>query len=169
MMRKAAMVCIIFIVGCLQTNSPIDISKFVSLKEGSVAPQFSFESTTGNIVSLQDYTNSGKPTIIITISPGCISCNKSLTHHALLYDDYSQKVEFIGFNVGGDDFGNLKEYVERKGFRGEYVNVDAKTIEEYGIVSTDIMYIIDSDGIVKDVTVTPRSQKAWKDVFERVA
>lgn len=167
-MKPAVIILVVLALGCLETNTPIDIAEFVSLKEGSIAPDFSFRSTSGETVSLSKNLEDDKSTIIITMSPGCISCNISLTHYSDLHDEYQKKISLVGFNVGGEEFGDLKDYVESKEFKGNYVNVDQKTIAEYGIVSTDIMYIIDTFGKVADVTETPRSKKSWTDILESI-
>lgn len=167
-MKPVVIILVILALGCLETNTPIDIAEFVSLKAGNIAPDFSFKSTSGETISLSKNLEDDRSTIIITMSPGCISCNISLTHYSALHDEYEDKVSVIGFNVGGEEFGDLKDYVESKAFKGNYVNVDQKTITEYGIVSTDIMYIIDTFGRVTDVTETPRSKESWTNILESI-
>lgn len=140
----------------------IDISKFVSLKAGSPAPDFSLQSISGRTISLKGENAAGKAVVIQTMAPGCSSCAASLKPLGSVYGKHSEQVAFIAFNVGAPDDEYLREYVKEQGFVGEFVTPDESTLKGYGILSTDILYIIAKDGNVKEVTVPPRTADGWE-------
>lgn len=146
----------------------IDISDFISLKAGSIAPDFEFRSINGGYVSMSKTLRSGKAVLIQTMAPGCISCAASLSKVPSVYDKYSSGTRFIGFNVGTPDDGYLEEYVDENGFVGDYVTPDAGTLKNYGIISTDILYVVGKDRVIKKVIVPPRSADEWEAIFKGV-
>lgn len=165
-MKKIILILAIIIVGCVETNTPFDIAEFVSLKTGSQAPEFSLTAISGREISLNNELDSKKSVIIMTMSPDCASCKESLTSHANVYPEYVDQVTFVGFDVGLEDIKSLKEYVEKNNFVGEYVSVNERIIEEYGIVSTSIMYIIGSNGLVREIKVAPKTEEEWLNALD---
>lgn len=156
----------------VQTSLPrsvgLDTARFISLKAGSQAPDFSLPSVSGKNISLKNEIFSAKPVVILTMAPGCASCTASLKPLSAIHDEYAGRIAFIGFNVGLPDMQYLKEYIAEQGFKGEYVSPDEDTLKNYGIISTDILYVIGRDGIVKQVRNSVMSEDAWIKVFEEV-
>jgi peroxiredoxin len=177
-LTSIAIISLIFLLGCVQRTQTktvqqsqipqIDIPNFISLKVGSAAPDFSLTAISGKIISLKEELSAGKPVLIQTMAPGCASCVASLKPLSTIYDGYSNKVSFIAFNVGAPDEEYLKEYVREHGFKGEFVTPRETILKAYGIMSTDLLYVIGKDGILKVVRNSPRSAEEWEKVFESV-
>ncbi len=74
-----------------------------------------------------------------------------------LYEDFKDKLEFIGINVGvNESLKKVRRYVKKKGLKFKIV-YDRHTLitRKFGVIGTPTHIIIDRRGVIRYIGATP--------------
>lgn len=117
---------------------------------GNPAPEWELEDLNGKQHKLADYR--GKTVVLEFWNRGCTICMASMPTLKRVVESYAgQPVEFIGMNTDADP-ANAKFVVENMGLTHTNLKA-ARVTDEYKLVFFPSLYVIDPEGIVREVHV----------------
>lgn len=123
------------------------ISSLQAAQVGEKAPSFKVEDVNGKIVDLSSFK--GKKAVwLVFWATWCPNCKEEIPALKKLYENYNDKVELIGVNVGvNDSVKRTKRYIEK--YELPYTVIFSNDIaKKYNIMGTPTQVVIDINGNV---------------------
>jgi peroxiredoxin len=124
----------------------------IGVKEGNLAPDFELMDLNGNPVKLSDYV--GKKVILNFWATWCPPCRVEMPQMAKIHEDYEEEAVVLAVNLTNTERGQsvVRSFVERSELHFPIV-LDAEGIvsETYRIIAYPTSYIIDTQGVIRDV------------------
>lgn len=122
----------------------IRVEGFKKLAIGNLVPDFAVTDAKGDLVKLSD--NKGKSTLLIFWSGNCPHCEALMPDLKMLYNQFGNKVRFIGISVDQDE-KIWRDALAKSDL--EWTNVaelkgwDGKIIQDYYVYATPTFLIVD--------------------------
>ena len=108
------------------------------------AADFEAQDINGNTVKLSDY--SGKIIMLNFFATWCPPCRKEMPDFNEIAQEYKQKVEIIGVNVGREGLPRVKSFAERNNLTFSIIADDGKIANLYGPINAiPVTVIIDKE------------------------
>ncbi len=120
-----------------------------TLKQGDTAPDFTVQlvdenGLTGETLTLSDLR--GKPVILSFWAVWCGYCVQDLPAYNQLQQEYGDAFTMVAVNVGGDTYGELKEFIASKGHDITYALGNATTGTGYPCAGIPYDVVVDANG-----------------------
>jgi len=132
----------IFFSGCELKKIP---------KIGNEAPHVTTKSIDSRDVQITNKNE--KITMIRFWQLSCPICVKEMPVVEKLYQKYSDKLDVVAINAG-DSRSSIEKFVDKNHFTYKIVeDIDDKYAHIYGVVAVPISYVVDREGIVRDILI----------------
>ncbi len=124
---------------------------------------YSFIDIEGNSFTIESLK--GKPLVIETFFVSCPSCAQTIKNFRELYDKYGNQINIIYFDINPADMDQDIAELKEKYNGGDWIWVKydenvASFLQSNGIRGSDITYIVDKEGIVRDAySIIPPVQR----------
>ena len=133
---------------------------------------YSFVDIQGNSFTIESLK--GKPLVIETFFVSCPSCAQTIKNFRELHDKYGDKITIIYFDINpadtNQDIAELKEkYNGGDWLWVKYDENSASFLQSNGIRGSDITYIVDKKGFIRDAySIIPPVQRLDKSIAELI-
>ncbi|MDD5338620.1 MAG: TlpA disulfide reductase family protein [Dehalococcoidales bacterium] len=121
---------------------------------GKIAYDFQLEDTFGNQVNLSDFL--GKPVLLNFWATWCDSCQLEMLLFQKIYEDenWSKKdLVILAVNLQ-EDSNNVKQFLAYFGYTFTVLlDINGSVSNRYNVRGIPVTYLIDKDGIIKDVLI----------------
>jgi len=119
-------------------------------KPGQSPPDFKVVSTTGQTVTLDNYT--GRILIIDFFAPWCQPCRQSIPHLVEMQRKYGrQGLNIFGLSADVDGEGGVRTFADEYRINYPLALAGEATTEAFGVRSLPVTFIIDSNGNIAEV------------------
>ncbi len=131
------------------TEMPMYLKGYYELKEGDVAPDFTLELVdaegfTGETLSLADL--SGKIVILDFWATWCRYCVQDMPTWQQIVTEYGDNIVFVAINVGGESFGEMKQFIKEFGYDFTWAVANDGVGESYPFAGIPYDVVIDGKG-----------------------
>jgi len=119
---------------------------------GNPAPEFNLLGLDGDYTSLNSFR--GKPVLLYFWATWCESCRTEMLYFQQIYDEWTDKgLVLLTINVG-ESLAIAEDFAEETGITMPVlVDHSMVTHKRYQITGMPTTYLIDKDGIIKDIRV----------------
>ncbi len=149
-------------------NTQDDIEQTNDLLEldiGDKAPDFTLENLDGEKLSLEDYR--GKNVLINFWTTWCRFCVKEMPDFQKLYDEYKDDDFTILAVNGGETKSKVTEFMDQNGYNFPVLlDTKGKVGVSYMVFGIPTSYIVDKEGIIRNIKVRPMSYSEIKQIIE---
>ena len=133
---------------------------------------YSFVDINGNSFTIESLK--GTPLVIETFFVSCPSCAQTIKTFRELHDKYGEKINIIYFDINPADTDKDIVELKKKYDGGDWIWVKydenvASFLQSNGIRGSDITYIVDKGGIVRDAySIIPPMQRLDVSISELI-
>lgn len=128
----------------------------VSPEQGAYAPNFTLQSTSGEIVQLSDYQ--GKIVLLNFWAVWCPPCREEMPAIQSVHESYGEQLVVLSVNAG-DSRADTIEYLNSFGLTFETVlDSDSKVDNQYRVRGIPTTFFIDQQGIIQILHVGNMSE-----------
>jgi len=119
---------------------------------GNPAPEFNLLGLDGDYTSLNSFM--GEPVLLYFWATWCESCRTEMSYFQQIYDEWTDKgLVLLTINVG-ESLAIAEDFAEETGITMPVlVDHSMVTHKRYQITGMPTTYLIDKDGIIKDIRV----------------
>lgn len=149
-----------------QVGYEADLTKAEGLKKGSLAPDFTLETLTGEKVKLSDLR--GKKVMLNFWATWCPPCRSEMPHLQSYYEDYAKKdnVVIVAANTTYNERGkdNIESFINSYDLTFPILLMpDDSIIKLYEVLTIPSTFMIDSEGRIQHHIVGPLDTDAIRD------
>lgn len=133
-------------------NQQTTVKAEIGIAKENKAPNFELQNLDGKPVKLSDFT--GKKIILNFWATWCPPCRAEMPHMEKFYTDYEKDVVVLAVNLTQTEKNRsvVAEFVEDFGLTFPIVmDVEGNVASTYQIFAYPTSYIIDSQGIIKEI------------------
>ncbi len=158
---------VVVVSGCATSGKVVeDTSMVVGSNTGNKAPDFTFKTTSNNVVKLGDFVDSKKPFVFYFGATWCSSCWADLGIAKKVYPEFQDKIGFVYMSLDlGEDESIVKNYKAKKGYPWDLAIGDQKVLKDYNAVTTTTKYAINKDGVIIYKGYGVFEEKDWRNLF----
>ena len=130
---------------------PAYLLGYYSLKAGDAAPDFTVElvdadGLTGETLRLADL--SGQVVLLDFWAPWCPYCIADMPSWQTIAEEYGDSVVILAVDVGGDTFGEMKQFIAKSGYDFTWGIINADMAQAYPFAGVPYDVIIGKDGTI---------------------
>lgn len=138
-----------------------EINQYISKTKNTTFKNTLLTSNEGEQVQLSDYKF--RPKIVVFWASWCPDCQKELPIIQHLYDKYQDKVDFFMVDIVDGERETLEtsqQFLRNQGFTFPvYIDQDLQAFKFFDVKAIPTIFIVDKDGIVKQVYVEQGSEE----------
>lgn len=138
-----------------------EIKQYISKTKNTTFKNTLLTSNEGEQVQLSDYKF--RPKIVVFWASWCPDCQKELPIIQHLYDKYQDKVDFFMVDIVDGEretFETSQQFLRNQGFTFPvYIDQDLQAFKFFDVKAIPTIFIVDKDGIVKQVYVEQGSEE----------
>jgi peroxiredoxin len=137
------------------------------VKVGSEAPDFVLTDLKGEKHQLSDYK--GKGVFLNFWGTWCEPCKREMPYMQSQYDYYSdQGVEILAVNIAESNVA-VQSFMETYDLSFPVVlDKDSQVLEAYGVVPLPTTFLIDKNGVVKEIITGQMNERMVRDYMESI-
>jgi len=136
----------LLVAGCATETEPRES------QIGNLAPEFNLLGLDGNYTSLNSFR--GEPVLLYFCTTWCEPCRTEMLYFKQIYDEWTDKgLVLLTINVG-ESLTIARDFAEETGITMPVlVDHSMVTHKRYEITGMPTTYLIDEDGVIKDIRV----------------
>lgn len=117
--------------------------------QATTAPDFEATTIDGQQVSMQDYIDSGKPTIVYFTASWCPTCAQNWPSLEQMYQEYGDQVNIVSISIDPTDTADvLTELAQEEGLTYPSVPGNPQIMVDFGVSSQASTVGVNRDGTI---------------------
>nr|WP_026286146.1 redoxin domain-containing protein [Salsuginibacillus kocurii] len=135
-----------------------------ALEEGDPAPDFTLETLTGETVSLSDYE--GRPVFLNFWATWCPPCRAEMPDMERFYEAYDMEILAVNLRENAEE---VQSFVEELGLTFPILmDENVEVADAYNVQPIPTSYFIDSDGIIRHMSIGPMNKEMMVNEYQQL-